>query len=329
LFQQEEYPDEVEVVDPDAVAPDATVTSVGQMGAPTIGSEKIPSGTEEVSALTTLEDVSGESVDALIPGEIGGANSFAPLVVALQTGLPVVDADAMGRALPELQMDIFFINGKEVDFAVLADEKSNSVVFKSIDSPKRFEQLARAVTVELGGIVGHAYPLLGGNTVREFAVPHTLSLCRRIGRVIQDARQDNIDPTPRVCDVTDGDTVFSGKISEVERRHNGGFTTGSVEITQRDRGENAQVCALDFQNEFVRITVDDRTVGTVPDLITVLDAETGKPILTDEIQFGQRVDVICMSAPDPLTTETALKVVGPQAFGFKETYVHFRDRLQS
>lgn len=328
LFQRDEYPDEVEIVDPEAIAHDATVTSVGQIGAPTIGSEKIPSGTEEVSALTTLEEVSGASVDALIPGEIGGANSFAPLIAALQTGLPVVDADAMGRALPELQMDTFFINGKEVDFAVLVDEKSNSVVFRNVDSPKRFEQLARAVTVELGGTVGHAYPLLDGETVSEFAVPHTLSLCRKIGRVIQDARNDNVDPTRRVCAAADGEEVFSGKVSEVERRHDDGFTTGNVEITQRGGGEHASVCSLDFQNEFVRVTVGDHTVGTVPDLITLLDAETGKPILTDEVQFGQRVDVICMSAPDSLTTDAALDVVGPQAFGFEETYIHFKDRRQ-
>ena len=326
LFQQEAYPDRVEIVDPDSVAPDATITSVGQIGAPTIGSEKIPSGTEEVSALHTLEEVSGQSIDALVPGEIGGANSFAPLIAALQTGLPVVDADAMGRALPELQMDTFFINGKQVDFALLVDEKSNSVVFRDIDSPKRFEQLARAVTVELGGTVGHAYPLLDGEIVSEFAVPHTLSLCRKIGRVIQDARNDNVDPTRRVCAVADGEEVFSGKVSEVERRHDDGFTTGSVEITQRDGGEYAPVCTLEFQNEFIRVMVGDHTVGTVPDLITLLDAETGKPILTDEVQFGQRVDVICIPAPDPLTTETALAVVGPRAFGFEETYIRFEDR---
>lgn len=36
--------------------------------------------------------------------EVGGANSFEPLVVGAKVGLPVLDADGMGRAFPELQV---------------------------------------------------------------------------------------------------------------------------------------------------------------------------------------------------------------------------------
>lgn len=324
LFQDEAYPDEIEIIDPNTLDGNKIVTSVGQIGAPTIGSEKLPREDEEALALNTLADASGYSIDALIPGEIGGANSFAPLVTALQTGHPVVDADAMGRALPELQMDTFFINGKNVDIAVLVDDKSNSVVFKDIDSPKRFEQLARSVIVELGGTVSYAYPLLDGDFVKEFAIPNTLSYCHEIGQAVLEARLQNEDPTQKICTVTDGETVFSGKVSDVERRHNEGFSSGIVEITHCD---GTETCLLNFQNEFLRATIEDYTIATVPDLISVVDTETGKPILADEIQFGQRVDVICIPAPELLTTETALEVVGPKAFGFTENYVSFRNRL--
>lgn len=324
LFQNEEYPNEIEIIDPDTLDTDNTVTSVGQIGAPMVGSEKLPREDEEALALDILKDASGDSIDALIPGEIGGANSFAPLVTALQTGHPVVDADAMGRALPELQMDTFFINGKGVDFAVLVDEKSNSAIFKDIDSPKRFEQLARSVTIELGGTVSYAYPLLDGDFVSEFAVPNTLSRCHEIGQVLLEARLHNENPTQRVCTVTAGENVFSGNVSDVERRHNEGFTSGNVKVTQRN---GTKTCLLNFQNEFLRAKIEDRTIATVPDLISVLDTETGKPILADEIQFGQRVDVVCIPAPELLTTEAALDVVGPKAFGFTEDYVSFRNRV--
>ena len=45
---------------------------------------------------------------ALISNEIGGSNSLEPLIPAAITGLPVVDADGMGRAFPEIQMKTFF-----------------------------------------------------------------------------------------------------------------------------------------------------------------------------------------------------------------------------
>ena len=41
---------------------------------------------------------------AVMSCEIGGANGLEPLAIAARMGLPVVDADFMGRAFPELQV---------------------------------------------------------------------------------------------------------------------------------------------------------------------------------------------------------------------------------
>ena len=46
----------------------------------------------------------GKEAYATVPGEIGGGNGLEALVVAADMGLPVVDADFMGRAFPELQV---------------------------------------------------------------------------------------------------------------------------------------------------------------------------------------------------------------------------------
>src|SRR5947209_6419209 len=93
----------VVVAEPDEVPDDALVVSVGGMGAPTIGVERLARGDEALVALRALEAHVGRRADYVIPGEIGGGNSIAPMIVAAQTGLPVVDGDAMGRAFPELQ----------------------------------------------------------------------------------------------------------------------------------------------------------------------------------------------------------------------------------
>ena len=39
-----------------------------------------------------------------MPVETGGINSFAPLIAGAKVGLPVMDADGMGKAFPELQV---------------------------------------------------------------------------------------------------------------------------------------------------------------------------------------------------------------------------------
>ncbi len=49
-------------------------------------------------------DPKDEGLFAVMSCEIGGANGLEPLAIAARMELPVVDADFMGRAFPELQV---------------------------------------------------------------------------------------------------------------------------------------------------------------------------------------------------------------------------------
>lgn len=55
----------------------------------------------------------------------------------------------------------------------------------------------------------------------------------------------------------------------------------------------------------------------------MVDSETGEPIPTEEVRYGLRVSILGIPAPPLLKTPTALKVVGPQAFGYPEDEVQF------
>ena len=93
------------------VPDDWFVIPTAMMGAPTVMIEKIPRGDEAVASLRALERHLGRRADATMPIECGGINSTMPLVVGARTGLPVIDADGMGRAFPELQMETFHVYG--------------------------------------------------------------------------------------------------------------------------------------------------------------------------------------------------------------------------
>ncbi len=55
---------------------------------------------------------------------------------------------------------------------------------------------------------------------------------------------------------------------------------------------------------------------SVPDLICSLDTDTGLPITTEELRYGLRITVVILKPDHLLTTQKALSVVGPKAFGY-------------
>ncbi|KAK3086626.1 hypothetical protein FSP39_021189 [Pinctada imbricata] len=128
-----------------------------------------------------------------------------------------------------------------------------------------------------------------------------------------------------------GSILFTGKISMVRRETTDGFNKGYLIVEGFDDG--GEKVKIDFQNENLvarRLQVgrdhDGEVIGSVPDLITVLESENGEPVPTECVRYGLRVSVLLLPAPSLLKTEKALPVVGPKAFGYKDVdYEPFSD----
>lgn len=318
VLENEAHPDAVDMIALADLPDDATVVGVGGMGAPTVSDEKFSKGDEELRALRAIERMADATVDALVGFEIGGKNSMAPFSTGALAGLPVLDADGMGRAFPELQMTTFYIYGASTEYAALTDERGNQVVYHDIDTPKRLENLARANTVEVGGRAGVAFPLMNGVQAKKSSIPGTVSLAIDVGRRVQRAREAGRDPVAAVCEVAGGRTLFEGKIVDVYRRTTEGFARGTIDMEEL---EGDRSFTIEFQNEFL-IAKDDtgETIASVPDLICIVDTDTAEPITSSQVRYGQRVSVLGIPAHDELTTDRALEVIGPRAFGYDEPY---------
>ena len=221
---------QIRVIDLEDVPDDARVTSVGGMGAPTVGVERLSRGDEMLRAMQGLARYTGKEFTHLIAGEIGGSNAIAPVVVAAQCGLPIIDGDGMGRAFPELQMDTFMIAGIAPTPAVIADHSGHETIFEGISDPTTLERYARAVTIQMGGGAGLAVPVMTGVQVKESAIPGTMSLAIAMGDAVIRARSGRGNPVDAALDVAGGKRLFAGKITNVERRNEGGFARGVLKI---------------------------------------------------------------------------------------------------
>lgn len=313
---------EVRILPLEALPDDAWVGAVGNIGAPVIGVEKLSEGGETYRAFRAVEETAGVTVSALIADEIGGANALAPVIVAARAGLPVLDADGMGRAFPEVQMTTFSIYGvNEDDFAAVADDKGNVVLVRHVAEAVWMERFLRNAVVQMGAGAGAAGAPMQMARLRPAAIPGTVSQALAIGRALLAARAKRQDPVERVAEAAGGRVVFQGKISDLRRDLTGGFMRGHAEVTGTGEWQGS-VARIEIQNENLVLWIDGNSVVTVPDLIMNLQIDTGEPITTEALRYGQRVAVLAMPAHNLLKTPEALKVVGPAAFGYADLAFH-------
>jgi DUF917 family protein len=306
---------QVFLLDPEELVDDALVAVVSTMGAPLVGEERLTDPRMAALAVEMMEEHLGRPFDAVMSLEIGGANAFQPLMVAALRGIPVVDADTMGRAYPEAQHSSFAIGDLRPYPLTLADVRENAVVVSRAASWKWMERISRKVCTEVGSIAATCKAPRTGLEVKKWGILRTVSQAIRIGRTVLEARARKADPVAAVLELEDGRLLFRGKVVDVDRRATGGFLRGSARIEGLDenRGSSFQ---LDFQNEFTVGWIDGAPRVTVPDIICVMDSISGEAIGTETLRYGQRVRVLALRAPALQTTPKGLEHVGPRAFGY-------------
>jgi len=101
----------VELISPFDLQDDDRVAIVSNMGAPLVGQERLADQPQHRPRRPDAGGISRWKFRAVMSLEIGGNNSIQPLMAAAHLGLPVVDADTMGRAYPEAQMTSVAVGG--------------------------------------------------------------------------------------------------------------------------------------------------------------------------------------------------------------------------
>jgi hypothetical protein len=316
----------VQLIDPAELADDDRVAVVSYMGAPLVTQERLKDPRAIERAVRMMEEYQGARFRAVMAVEIGGSNGLAPFMAAARLDIPVVDADAMGRAYPEAQMTSFAIHDLRMYPLTLADVRDNAVIVARAASWKWMERLSRKVTTEVGSSAATCKAPRTGREVKECAILHTVTKAIRLGQTVQGARRAHRDPIQAVVDAEGGRLLFRGKVQDVARRTTEGFLRGTATVDGLDEYKG-QALVLAFQNEFAVGWLDGQPRVMTPDLICVMDTVSGEAIGAETLRYGQRVTVIALPAPAILLTAKGLEHVGPRAFGYDLEFVSvFDDR---
>ena len=305
----------VPLVDLDELPDESLIMPCGAIGAPTVSIEKFENGDEGERLREHLQFLTGRRVAALMAGEIGGGNGVLPVAWAAGMGLPLVDADGMGRAFPEIPQVTMQLAGISPSPAVITDERGNLIVFQTV-SDRWMERLERAAAVEFGGNACSTEFSLTAAQARTATVRDSITLAIGIGEAV--ARTPD-DPVAALIAEIGAFRLVAGKISDVERQTRSGFVRGSV-VVEGLGADSGRLIRLELQNENLVALERGKVLASVPDLITVLDSETADAIATERIRYGQRVTVIAFACDPVWRTERGIAATGPRAFGYDFDY---------
>ena len=289
----------VQLVDPVEVPEDAIVINFACVGATTSVAYHSDAA---VKTLQTLEEHLGKKAFAVIPVELGGFNTLVAVDVAARRGIPVVDGDGAGRAVPEVHLKVYTVDDIPLAPMVVADVGAqNMVLVKTTSDSKSAERIARALAAEWKQTAYTARRVLTGKQVKTSPILNTLSKSMRIGMLLKKA----LDPVKAVLNETKGFKLFEGTVNQVERKTEGGFTWTKLTLIGSHESEGSTL-KMKAKNEILIAYKNGKLAAIAPDIITPVHPETGKCITAEKIKNADKLVVIGIPAPKKWRTSKGL-----------------------
>ena len=270
----------------------------------------------------SMADLAGGEADAYLSFEIG-PNIFMELLAAASEGKPLIDADVAGhRSVPEISLSSFNIHGIPAQPVLFASPWGDLVTLERTISWQRMEDIGRHLAIVGGGGV-RGLMAFDGSAVREASVHRTVSKALEIGRAIRGAADRRGDVVDAVVQATGGYTLFRGRVLVRINEERDGFIWGSIRLTGCEDWAG-QSFRLGYKNENHMSWLDDRPLAMSPDLITVLDAETGLGLSNfnaADWNYGREVVVLGIPCHSVWRSDRGLRIFHPARWGFACDYL--------
>ncbi|MEL7199598.1 MAG: DUF917 domain-containing protein [Pseudomonadota bacterium] len=278
-------------------------------------------------AFSALEEHLDTKFSAVILGEIGPLSLAEGLSTAARLGVPALDADTVGRAVPEINQHSVKVAGVPLTPIGAATPFGDKMVVKELGDPTRAEDILRSVA-EASQECGVAdSPITGAQAKQDgVLVKNSLTLARKIGAAVRSAKADGSDPIEAALKAGDGYLLFTGTVADFDWRDEDGFLKGNLELSGSGEFEG-QSLSTQYINEHLIARRNGEVVAACPDLISVIDMESYDGLNNPDFEKGKRVSVIGMRC-DPLwRTKAGLDVFSPSYFGIDVPYVPIEDLI--
>ncbi|MGC8699127.1 MAG: DUF917 domain-containing protein [Candidatus Acidifodinimicrobium sp.] len=271
-------------------------------------------------ATRLLREYLDSELTGIIAAEMGGLATLGALHVAAKEGVPLLDADAAGRAAPDLQCSIFYVSGLGMTPFSIFTGDGDRLLVRSIASEAHAESIVRSISHTTGSSLGICDHPAKVKDIMNSCIIGTISLAMDIGESL---RNGDVDKFLGDFDVYQ---IFRGVLKAVEYEIREGFTFGTYEFegTEKFRGRKMKIW---FKNENLMSWVDDKVYVTAPDLITItyLDlTPTSNPIKEE----GKEYLIFGLPSDQKWRTTQGLEVMSPRFFGYDVDFRPIEEVMQ-
>ncbi|MET0600610.1 MAG: DUF917 domain-containing protein [Baekduia sp.] len=287
----------VTVLDVHELPADGLVMPCGLIGSSLILSERLPSGDEGRVLRDEVQRREGAELVALMAHSIGGANGLVCATWAARLGLPLLDADAVGRTFPSLAQTTTAMAGIPTTPLVLTDGRGNIVALDAGDDAWA-ERLARRIATSMGGVCAAAVAPISVQDAQRSAILGSVSRAVTCG-----ADPDGL-----------GRVLADGHIGEIEHRADGEAIGVSLTLHAGPRR-----LRLEAQSEILLALEDGLPRAAVPDILALVDAATGAPLLLEHLRAGQPVRLLLLDGPPVWHEPAGQAIAGLATFGLALT----------
>jgi DUF917 family protein len=253
-----------------------------------------------IEAVKELEQYLDRSFGCVVAFEPGAGNTPDALVVGGRLGIPVVDGDYAGRAVPEDLQSTTNLYGKHIWPFTAIDRWGNVTIVKACANPRIGERLGKHLALAAFGDASTAITPIPASEMKEVLVRGTLSKCLNIGRATRLAMEKGEDPVDAVVKVTEGWRLLDGIVTGKEWEDRDGYM---------------------FKNENHVSWLNGEPWICSPDIVALLRTDTGEGITNTDIDAGDEVTAVGIKGLEAFRTEFGLnECTGPRYFGFDIDY---------
>jgi len=273
----------------------------------------------QAESVRLLEEYMDVKVGAIVAIELGGSNTAGAVAAASRLGIPAVDGDYTGRAIPEIPQTTPYLNDLPLWPISSVDKYGNLAVIKESTGYEMAERIGKFIAAASFSLVAQAGFLFKGSDMKRVVIPGTLTKCLKIGRSIRELREAGRDPVREIIKALDGWLLFEGEVSKKECEDKEGYYWGTHTITGQDDFKQAEF-KIWFKNENHVSWLNGKPYVTSPDMLVVVNRETGEPLANFDIAEGQHVAVIGLRAVGQFRSRKGIDILGPRHFGYEIDY---------